>query len=120
MKDCYFASLKRIYTYLRVFWRDFCFRKAYKKAKSWIIYDWKNNRFLFLTESINMITNVFCGFYLAFWSPNINWILLYTSYTIGSIACIMFSIRRKTLQLLIVNSVFVVTNLYALIKFILR
>lgn len=89
-----------------------------KNFLNWLINDWKNNRFLFITENINMITNVFCGIYLAFWSPNINWILLYTSYIIGSISGILFSVRRKTLPLLIVNSVFTITNTYALVKFL--
>lgn len=89
-----------------------------KNFLNWLINDWKNNRFLFITENINMVANVFCGIYLAFWSPNINWVLLYVSYIIGSIAGTLFSIKRKTLPLLMVNSVFIITNTYALIKFL--
>ena len=91
-----------------------------KTFLNWLVNDWKNKRFLFITENINMIANVFCGIYLAFWSPNINWILLYVSYTIGSIAGILFSVRRKTVPLLIVNTVFTITNIFALSKFVFK
>ena len=86
----------------------------------WIKNDWKNNRFVFIMENINMLANIGQSLYTSLFLPNVNWWIIYGLYTTGSIAGILFSIKRKTMPLLVLNITFTIFNTIGIIKLIAK
>ena len=74
--------------------------------------NWKNNRYLFILDNINMIFGVFAAttLSLSYGKSNTNWFLIYTTYNISSIAGVCYSIKRKTIPLLILNTCYLIAN----------
>ena len=88
------------------------------KLVEWVKNDWKNNKFVFLMETTNMLANVLATCYMSIFLPNINWWLLYCLYIIGSISGIIFAFKRKTIPLLILYITFIFFNIVGFARLI--
>lgn len=84
----------------------------------WVKNDWKNNRFIFLMETTNMLANILAMSYMSILFPNINWWLLYSFYIVGSTSGIIFALKRKTMPLLILYTTFIFFNIVGVIRLI--
>lgn len=90
------------------------------KILDWIRNDWKNNRTVFILESINLFANATQSLYVTIFVPSVNWWIVYTLYMTGSVAGILFSIKRKTMPLLILNVFFTISNVIGLAKLLIN
>ena len=80
--------------------------------------NWSNSKYLFIMDNVSMVFGVMAATTLTIMSgkDNINWKFIYETYTISSIAGILYSLERKTIPLFILNFCYLIVNFIGLLK----
>ncbi|GHU27070.1 hypothetical protein FACS1894152_3060 [Bacilli bacterium] len=80
----------------------------------WIKDDWENRRFIFINEAVAFISGIGASLLMALTVPNVNFLLVYTLYTINAITAMTACICRKSVSMIGLNVVYLVIDIIAL------
>ena len=90
--------------------------KTLKAFKSWLITDWKYNRFRLFCETIGSLCFILIYLLMAWYGDDVCITTIFLIQLIGSTLHIINAYMRKSLNLLLLNSIVIVIALFGLAK----
>jgi len=87
-----------------------------KEFKNWLVTDWKYNRFRLICETVGSLAFILIYLLMAWYGDDVCITTIFIIQLIGSTLHIINAYMRKSLNLLLLNSIVIVIALFGLAK----